>query len=287
MRAAAALLAVLLLPVAAAAAPMQLEVIPLRHRTADDLIPVLRPLLAPGATLTGMNDQLIVKTTPENLAQIREVLDSLDRRLRRLLITVRQDGASGYKEREQSLSGRVGSGDITVESRDPRRDRNGAGVTVGRPDGDHVRYGVLDREGGGTHGNTSSVQTLEGREAFIQTGLSVPVPQQNVIVGPGSIVVQDAVHYRDATTGFWVLPRLAGEYVTLLVSPFMSSVHGGRTPVFDVQNVETTVSGRLGEWIALGGIDGARRRDARESFSSGRHESYEERNILIKVEELP
>lgn len=30
-----------------------LEIIPLRHRTADQVLPALRPLMEPGATLTG------------------------------------------------------------------------------------------------------------------------------------------------------------------------------------------------------------------------------------------
>ena len=40
-----------------------LEIIPLRHRTVDQVLPTLRPLLAPGGTLTGQANQLIVRTS--------------------------------------------------------------------------------------------------------------------------------------------------------------------------------------------------------------------------------
>jgi type II secretory pathway component GspD/PulD (secretin) len=70
----------LLLFVAASAwAQGALEVISLRHRTADQIIPVLRPLLEPGGVLSGQYSSLIIRTSPENLAQIRAALDAIDR----------------------------------------------------------------------------------------------------------------------------------------------------------------------------------------------------------------
>src|SRR4249920_184162 len=79
-----------------------LEVISLRHRTAEQVIPVLRPMLEPGGALSGQYNQLIVRTSPGNLAQIRAVLDSIDQPARRLTISVRfdsaQDGIRGSRD---------------------------------------------------------------------------------------------------------------------------------------------------------------------------------------------
>jgi hypothetical protein len=46
---------------------LKLEIIPLNHSTTDAVVPVIRPLLAPGGSVSGMNNQLIVKTSPANL----------------------------------------------------------------------------------------------------------------------------------------------------------------------------------------------------------------------------
>jgi len=70
-----------------------LEVIPLRYRTADHVIPVLRPLLEPGGALSGQFNQLIVRASPANLAQIRQALEAIDQPQRRLTISVRFDSA--------------------------------------------------------------------------------------------------------------------------------------------------------------------------------------------------
>ena len=85
------LLFLLLFATSAVLAQETLEVISLRHRTAEQVLPVLRPLLAPGGALTGQSNQLIVRTSAENLAQIRAVLDAIDQPPRRLMISVRFD----------------------------------------------------------------------------------------------------------------------------------------------------------------------------------------------------
>ena len=68
-----------------------LEVVTLRHSTAEQVIPVLRPLLEPGGALSGQFNQLIVRTSAANLAQIRAALDAIDQPQRRLTISVRFD----------------------------------------------------------------------------------------------------------------------------------------------------------------------------------------------------
>ncbi|MCW8880707.1 MAG: hypothetical protein OQK92_00240, partial [Sedimenticola sp.] len=41
-----------------------------------------------------MNDQLIIRTSPENLSEIRKIIQRLDQPPRRLMIAVRQSGNS-------------------------------------------------------------------------------------------------------------------------------------------------------------------------------------------------
>lgn len=266
---------------------MILEVIPLQHRTLDDVIPVIQPLLVEGGTVTGMNNQLIVKTTPANLDEIKQILATIDTQLRRLMIIVKQDSGRQGTESDAAWSGGVSSGDVKLESTDPRRGRQGTRVTVGDKDGDHATYSTRVTQTNADDKNAFRVQTVEGQAAFIQAGQSVPLPEQSVTLYPDRAVVQRGVEYRDATSGFYVLPRLNGDKVTLLVSPHMSRVLPGRIPSFEVQDVETTASGRLGEWIRIGGIDQEITREGRENFSTSREHSEERRSILVKVEEIP
>src|SRR3990172_9404966 len=121
---------------------MVLEVIPLRHALVKDIVPVLEPLVAPGGTVTGMNDRLIIKTTASNLEEIKGVLASIDRAPRRRRITVRQDVANSLQARQDAVSVTGRAGD--VRARVPGGTTGGDGASVQVGDGDNsVRYDVV------------------------------------------------------------------------------------------------------------------------------------------------
>ena len=60
----------------------QMQVIELRYRLADDLIPTLQPLLEPGGVITGMDGMLFVRSSAANVEQIRQAAALLDRQPR-------------------------------------------------------------------------------------------------------------------------------------------------------------------------------------------------------------
>lgn len=135
---------------------------------------------------------------------------------------------------------------------------------------------------GSTESGTSvaRLRALEGTRAFIQVGRAVPVPVTQV--GPSGDLVRGAT-YEEADTGFYVVPRLSGDLVTLeiLAEDDSENPAGG----VDAQRVRTTVSGRLGEWISIGGIARSSSGRSASPFSATREQSAESRTFLLKVEE--
>jgi len=266
---------------------MKLEVIPLQHRNSDDLIPIIRPLIVEGGSVTGMNDQLIVKTTPDNLAEIKQILESIDKAARRLMITVKQDVDGDSRSNEHALSGRYSNGNINIGNRDPDRRRDGLNVSIKDDEGNRIRYRNLSTQSAIDDKNTFTVQTVEGKSAFVQTGQSVPIPNQNAYVtAGGNVIVQDNIEYRDVTSGFYVLPRLAGNRVTLFVAPQLSSLQANQGGTINIQNAETTASGQLGEWIEIGGIDQSFNDSSKGNLHSTRQQGQESRSVFVKVEEI-
>jgi type II/III secretion system protein len=263
---------------------MKIEIIPMKNRLVSDVIPVIEPLVVEGGSVTGMKDKLIVKTTPSNLKQIKSVLAEIDNAPRRLMISVKQNVDGNFNIKEGGYSGRYNSGDVKFKSPDPGRE--GTIIQGKDSDGNVIRYRQLETRSRLEDKNVFRVQTLEGNPAFINSGQSVPVATQSTFVTAGGIVYQDGVEYRDVTSGFYVLPRLQGDNVTLLVAPHLSRVTPGEAAIFDVQNVETTASGRLGEWIQLGGTTQHYNDDSRRNAISTQRRGQEQRNVLIKVEEI-
>ena len=139
--------------------------------------------------------------------------------------------------------------------------------------------------------STQQVQVLEGNEAFIRIGRSVPVfDRRGVWDGVGGRAVErgvDAIDYRDILTGFHARPRVAGEIVTVEISPQRDTPARGPSGSMNVQQLSTTVSGRLGEWIELGGVVTGRAFEATGTTYRTDAARTDHRRILLRVEEIP
>lgn len=254
------------------------EVIELNYRNADQVIPMLKPLLAPGGTISGMQNRIIVRTTPQNLAELRKVLDVVDAMPRKLTISVRQESTAIGTEAEAEISGSIGSD--RARATIPGTGSNQGGNVVLRRGDDKVRGRVSQSQSASFDSGVQTLQVLEGNEAYIQVGQSVPVRSQSA---QGSETVQ----YRDAGTGFYVRPRVSGDQVTLSISTRRDSVGAPNTGAINVQHVDTVVSGRLGEWLEVGGI--AQESVQRDSGTVYRRSvsGQDDRRVFLKVEQLP
>jgi type II secretory pathway component GspD/PulD (secretin) len=272
-----------------AVAQTAVEVIQLRYRQADQVIPVLQPLLGREGSISNFQNQLVIRATPAELAQIKGVLASIDTPPRRLLITVRQDSDVSGSRREAELSGSIGNDQARVTV--PGSGSREGGNVVLRDGDDRLRARVVDSTQTGSERIGQTVQVLEGYTAFIRAGESRPVRNRQVVrtMVNGQWVdrVVETTDYRDATTGFNVRPRLQGDRVTLDIDPQRETFDDQRRGAVNVQRVATTVSGRLGEWISLGGI-GEERSDDRSGILSTRSvRSSDQRGVQVKVEILP
>jgi hypothetical protein len=156
-----------------------LEVIDLRHRTAEQVLPALRPLLEPGGVLTGQRNQLIVRTSQQNLAEIRRALDALDTPARRLVISVRFDDSGVQSDSALEAGGRISNRGARVDAR------------------------VTDSRSASDQRVDQRLQVLEGSRAFIAAGSSRPLNTQY-----GTVI-------QNIDTGFAVVPRVSGSTVTL------------------------------------------------------------------------
>ncbi len=276
--------AVLILACMAAGHAQQnvLEVIQLKYRNADQIIPMLKPLLAPGGTISGMQNRVIVRTTPENLAELRKVLGMVDHAPRRLLISVRQDSAGSGSLDEAEISGSIGN-DRARATVPGTGSQQGGTAQIRRGD-DEVRARVQRSQSSSSNLSVQTVQVLEGNEAFINVGQSVAIQSgSGTVAQPGA---QVSTQYRDVGSGFRVRPRLSGDQVTLEISTQRDSVADPNAQTFNVQRVDTVVSGRLGEWMELGGvIQSSTQRDS-GTVSRRSNAGSDDRRVFLKVDEM-
>lgn len=213
---------------AAASWAQSLTVIDLQYRRAEQLIPVLQPLLEEGGALTGQDYKLFVRTSSGNLSQLRSAVAQLDKQQRQMLVSVRRSTAQDIQREQASASG-------TLSTRD------GVSATV--------RAGERNYQTGNS--SVSSVQVLEGNSAFIATGTSVPIVTAIAVGGGKRPFVAGTVEHRNLQRGFMVTPRVNGDQVILQIDQQDERAGGNG---IQSQSLNTQVMGRLGTWIQLGGV---------------------------------
>jgi len=251
-----------------------LEMIELKHRPVAEVLPLVRPFVDKAGSISGMNNLLVIRTSPQNLNEIRQIVRRIDTPLKRLMIYVRQGRA------EMAVHSGVSAGFHTSIN---DRGRILAGDAPGR---EGARLTIRSAHTQSRQDITHRVQTLEGHSAFIETGQSIPINTiSSTTNSSGSTSQQVTTRYRNATTGFYVTPRLSGEQVTLEVRPHMNRpdrVSGA----FDIQRASTVVTTRLGQWVLIGGSSGGDTPSASGPLHQYRTENKESSSIYLMVEEI-
>jgi len=282
------LIVLLLMPMLSHAAEKQvLEVISLGYRQADDVIPMLRPLLAPGGTITGTKNQLVVRTTRANMAELKQVLAAVDSAPRRLMISVRQSSGMDTSRDAASVQGSVDVGTnarVTVPGRPGTTGDPGVSVQSGRT---RVEGNVVSSQSARNDQLTQSVQVLEGNPAFIRTGQSAIVPNTQIIdTLTGRQIIQGGGQTVEANTGFYATPRVNGDRVTLEIGTSRERLRNLETGSVSGQHVSTVVSGKLGEWIEIGGITQSMEQEQGEVLARSRDARRHDSRVMLKVEEV-
>jgi len=242
--------AILLLGLARAAAGPP-EIIELHWRSAEQLLPILRPLVDDPSAVSGSGRTLFVRAAPDRLDALKDVVRHLDRAPRQLLIYVFQGRADQI--RQDTLAGR---GDRTASRRLQTR-------------------GQLD--------STRRIRVSDGQQAFIATEKVQPLPYTLHPTGPYGLYPAIAAGYRETRSGFLVRPVLNGRWVSLDIRTAMAGA--GSWP--EQQGASTRITAKLGVWVPLTATMTAD--PARDAPGIRRHStrSQVDNGLFVKVQLLP
>ena len=246
----------------------QLEIIPLQHRLVRDVLPLLQPLLAPEGTLTGEGSQLIVRTTPENLATLKTALSALDVAPVRLRVTVSQSRRDD----------RAGGGRVQFET---TGDAAAAGGQALPPD----HYSTRTTDGLQL---LQTVLTMDGEPALIELGQTSAQPViLGYVVTPSGPGVSLGLDQQTTRSGFYLTPSLHGETVEIALAARLATADDRAQSGQRHQQSQTTVRGRLGEWIAAGGSLSTGASDRHDGFSRGLDDGSSDYQLWVRIERAP
>jgi type II secretory pathway component HofQ len=207
--------------------------IQLQHRPAEEVIPIVQPMLGADDAISGQGYKIFLRSSPATLARVSQMIDVLDTPARILQVSVFQGSSRDLGELGISAGIQIESGNASVD------------IGSASINGISTQKSLRDNP-------IHQVRVTEGTEAYIETGKQIPY-----FVGAtwsSSKVVGGGVEYKDAITGFYVLPRIRGDNVILEVSPFKRSQSNTGGDNIDTQSAGTTITGRVGEWLLIGGV---------------------------------
>ncbi|MGI0116407.1 secretin N-terminal domain-containing protein [Zooshikella sp. RANM57] len=220
------------------AAALQTYTIDMRHRLADELVPILQPLVAPGGAVTAYNNVLIIKTTAKNFQQLQQTVKKLDTPIRQLLISVSTDSSVIYAERGIDADIDVRVGDVTIRTGD-RHSPHDQVV---------IHHGTQRRKDQGVQ----QVSAIEGQAAFIQVGQEVPVHERTQ--WPGHIEQRSS--YKKVNQGFYATVRLSGtDLATIQLEAQNNRLARNNSGNIDINSTSTVVQAPIGQWVAVGGVN--------------------------------
>ena len=128
---------------------------------------------------------------------------------------------------------------------------------------------------------------LRHGRAFIATGQQIPQPYVDLTTTPYGDAVTRGIDYQQILSGMYVTPRLQGDRVVLDVAPQLERLDAAGSGAITTHSSQTTVSGRLGEWIPLGGANLTSSGDDAELLARTRRHGDNSYAVWIKVEVAP
>ena len=221
----------------------------------------------------------MIRATPRNLARIEEALLVLDSPLRSLMITVGQRLTRPNTSEAAGVGGTATGKGTTVVVSPPAP--GSAAIVETRTSRTVVQGAVGSQDGTSAEEVTQQVHTVEGYPALIHAGRSEPVEIARLEPPPAEPTESTGTVFAESGTGFHVLPRLGGNFVTL---ELWAENTRGAGPVVEGQRISTAVSARLGKWIEVGSSLREAETRVRELFGSSSRVLTEERSVRVRVD---
>lgn len=248
-------------------AQTELRVFTLQHHFAKDLYSVITPLVGEEGTVTGMNNQLIVRATPAQLLEIESVIAAMDvpRANRKITVASNRNQQSTYNNTE--LSGNVNIGNVTIGNR-----QRGQGASID----------VTRQQNQSSQNSQQFIQVVDGQRAFIQVGTLVPFTQDWLLITKRYTQLTRTTDWVEVSTGFAVSPRTIGNQVEVEVTPRITNLRSQQS--IDFETLTTVVRVNLGEWINIGQTMQQRDDVSRKILGSQSGNFEDKSNLSIRVD---
>ncbi len=221
------------------------------QRNAAQLVPLIQSQLGQGSSAQAYQNQIILNASAEETAKIKALLQQVDKAGRQLLITVKKQGDAALSQQQNNTQ-------VSVRKQGNSRTETRVSTTIIGASASGQGYGQ------------QSVRATEGLASFISIG-------NNRLYQDGD----QGQAWQPANTGFYITPFIHGDNVNLQIKQFDN--HHLSEQQIAQQQLNSTVTGLLNQWILIGAINSESQQRQRLNTQTQQSNSQ----IYVKVELLP
>jgi len=251
-----------------------LEIIDLNSRPAEEIIPIIKPVLKPNDSVAGTGFQIFLRTDSNTLSEVKRLLQVIDKASQNLIITVSNDINTHSEAIEADVSANyeiTDDGRVIVGERPPRVE----GLRIHANKDNNLQ----------TNNFSHKVRVIDGNSAYISAGEVRPYNQTAIYENDKRITAYREIGYQDITSGFSVTPRLSGDnQVTLRIQPHYRHSEDSYENGISTQVADTVITVNLDQWVLIAGIDESANLKDTNIASVSRTSNQKSSAIYIKVE---
>lgn len=224
-----------------AMAASEFKIFTLHHRFAEDIIDSVRPFVGNDGSATAIQNQLIIRASPQHMRDIETLVTQLDRTRQNFTVSVRYSLDAQTQNKSIAITGRQGLGKIETRTQ-----------AIAQDAPDAIALSLENRKTNTQRQQQQVLRVIDGEAAFIQVGQSVPFSQTWVSLASQYQTLVRITEYVDLSTGFAVRARSIGDEIELRITPRILQLN--TTGVIDFETLTTIVRVKSGEWLNIGGI---------------------------------
>jgi hypothetical protein len=246
----------------------------LKNRPADEVIPLLQPLLQDNESISGDGYQLFIKTNSHRVEEIESLITAIDRIIKTFRISVTSDEHIASKEDNLDASIKIESGDAEV---------NVGGFPRKKPG---VTVNIDTRNTENNSEKTQFVQVQEGKPAHISRENLRITPIYSYVQRPnGNFLIEHNQFSSNAQDGFYVVARSADEKsANISIQSASSGRHSYQGYGQEQTYVDTTLQVPFGKWFEIGGNTESHTSESKGVLYRTKKKSQRHNKIFLKIE---
>ena len=254
----------------------------LKNRGANEVIPILHPLLQEHEAISGDGFQIFITTTSSRAKEIESILHSIDRAAKTFRISVTNDQYLAESQNAIEGSARIETGDATIKIGDHPYRNEGVSIQLD----DDVSINAVARTIDDQRNNIQFINVQEGKPAFLSREKVRWFPAYSYVKRRrGYVEIDHGDIPYSSEDGFYVEAR-SSDSNHAQVAIYTVSGLNERYQInnFEQQTAETMLRVQFGRWFEIGGTTESSNRSEKGILYRTKEREERYSKIFLKIE---